>query len=67
LHTITVFLQQFGEQRLVHAGAERTLKVIIVDHYDFGVLVAANRAASEVDLAHPLNIRIFGKVQLGHA
>src|SRR5438045_3832022 len=47
-------------QGLVHARAKGTLKIVIVDDGDLGILIAADRAPGQVDLGK----RIRSEVKL---
>src|SRR6266700_3124880 len=66
-YAIGVFLQHLGEERLVHAGAERALEIVIVDDNNFGIFVAARGSTLNVDFLHHLCIGVLREVQLGHA
>ena len=50
----------------MHAGAKRALKIVVVDHHNFGVGISAHRAPLDVNLLDDVFIRILAHIDLRH-
>ena len=56
---VAIFLENFGEQFLMHARAEGTLEVVEIDYDDLRRFGTPRRPAGGIDLAHRVGIRVF--------
>src|SRR4029077_20627836 len=48
-------------------GAEGTLKVVEIDRYHLGILVATSGTTANIDFLHHFGVRVLVKVELGHS
>src|SRR6266566_5546549 len=46
--------------------AERTLKIVVIDDYDFRIRISADRASLHIDFLHFFGVRVLGQIHFGH-